>query len=86
MDGGPGVGHESGQSPVYIRKYGDTGIVSIDGGNTKLANFGQTSDASDFLTTGVQGSNDPFDREQSTSPFVFTSERGAPFSTAGSPG
>src|SRR5262249_255512 len=34
---------------------------SIDGGITKLADFGQTSDASDFLTTGIQGSNDPFD-------------------------
>jgi hypothetical protein len=33
---------------------------SIDGGNTKLADFGQTSDASDFLNSGVQGPNDPF--------------------------
>ena len=33
---------------------------SVDGGNTKLADFGQTSDPSDFLNSGVQGSNDPF--------------------------
>src|SRR3954464_771925 len=28
---------------------------SVDGGNTKLADYGRTSDASDFLNTGVQG-------------------------------
>ena len=33
---------------------------SIDGGITKLADFGQTSDPSDFLDSGVQGPNDPF--------------------------
>ncbi|HKH01590.1 MAG TPA: NF038122 family metalloprotease, partial [Bradyrhizobium sp.] len=33
---------------------------SIDGGNTKLADYGQTSDPSDFLNSGVQGPNDPF--------------------------
>ena len=33
---------------------------SIDGGSTKLADYGQTSDPSDFLNTGVQGPNDPF--------------------------
>ena len=33
---------------------------SVDGGYTKLADFGQTSDASDFLNSGVQGPNDPF--------------------------
>jgi hypothetical protein len=33
---------------------------SLDGGNTKLADYGRTSDASDFLNSGVQGSNDPF--------------------------
>jgi hypothetical protein len=33
---------------------------SVDGGNTKLADFGRTSDASDFLNSGVQGPNDPF--------------------------
>jgi serralysin len=33
---------------------------SVDGGNTKLADYGQTSDPSDFLNSGVQGGNDPF--------------------------
>ena len=33
---------------------------SVDGGNTKLADYGQNSDPSDFLNSGVQGSNDPF--------------------------
>jgi hypothetical protein len=33
---------------------------SLDGGNTKLADYGRTSDASDFLNSGVQGANDPF--------------------------
>ena len=33
---------------------------SVDGGNTKLADLGQTSDPSDFLNSGVQGGNDPF--------------------------
>src|SRR5579883_183876 len=34
---------------------------SLDGGNTKLADYGQNSDPSDFLNSGVQGANDPFD-------------------------
>jgi len=33
---------------------------SVDGGSTKLANYGQNSDPSDFLNNGVQGANDPF--------------------------
>ncbi|MCG2630721.1 VCBS repeat-containing protein [Bradyrhizobium sp. WYCCWR 13023] len=33
---------------------------SLDGGNIKLADYGQSSDPSDFLNSGVQGSNDPF--------------------------
>jgi serralysin len=33
---------------------------SLDGGATKLADYGRTSDPSDFLNGGVQGSNDPF--------------------------
>src|SRR6266566_1352112 len=35
---------------------------SVDGGNTntKLADYGQTSDSSDFLNSGVQGPKDPF--------------------------
>ena len=38
-------------SPAYF---------SVDGGNTKLADYGQISDPSDFLNSGVQGPNDPF--------------------------
>jgi len=34
---------------------------SLNGGNTKIADFGQNSDPSDFLNRGVQGGNDPFD-------------------------
>jgi hypothetical protein len=33
---------------------------SLDGGYTKLADYGRTSDPSDFLHTGIQGANDPF--------------------------
>ncbi|WP_271599809.1 NF038122 family metalloprotease [Bradyrhizobium sp. CCBAU 45384] len=33
---------------------------SLDGGASKLADYGQTSDPSDFLNSGVQGANDPF--------------------------
>jgi len=33
---------------------------SLDGGNSKLADYGRTSDSSDFLNSGVQGANDPF--------------------------
>jgi hypothetical protein len=33
---------------------------SVNGGSTKLADYGQTSDTSDFLNSGVQGSSDPF--------------------------
>ena len=33
---------------------------SVDGGYTKLADFGRNSDPSDFLNSGVQGPNDPF--------------------------
>ncbi len=33
---------------------------SLDGGVTKLADFGQNSDPSDFLNSGIQGGNDPF--------------------------
>jgi len=34
---------------------------SVDGGNTKLADYDQFSDPSDFKDDGVQGSTDPFD-------------------------
>jgi hypothetical protein len=33
---------------------------SLDGGNSKIADYGRTSDASDFLNSGMQGPNDPF--------------------------
>src|SRR4051812_28324282 len=33
---------------------------SLDGGNTKIGDYGQTSDASDFLNSGVQGRTDSF--------------------------
>jgi Cadherin-like/Cadherin domain/RTX calcium-binding nonapeptide repeat (4 copies) len=33
---------------------------SLDGGSTKVADYGRTSDPSDFLNNGVQGPNDPF--------------------------
>lgn len=33
---------------------------SLDNGVTKLADFGRSSDPSDFLNSGVQGANDPF--------------------------
>ncbi|GLH81972.1 hypothetical protein SSBR45G_68810 [Bradyrhizobium sp. SSBR45G] len=32
---------------------------SLDGGVTKIADYGQTSDPADFLNTGIQGANDP---------------------------
>jgi len=34
---------------------------SLDGGKTKIADYGINSDPSDFLNSGVQGSIDPFD-------------------------
>jgi hypothetical protein len=40
---------------------------SLDGGNTKLADYGVSSDPSDFLNSGVQGPNDPFDEFYSSS-------------------
>jgi serralysin len=48
---------------VHLFSSGDTApaaYFSIDGGNTKLADFGRTSDPSDFLNSGVQGPNDAF--------------------------
>ncbi len=47
----------------HLYTTGDTAVpayFSVDGGTTKLADFGQTSDPSDFLNSGVQGANDPF--------------------------
>jgi len=40
---------------------------SVDGGITKLADYGRTSDPSDFLNSGIQGGKDPFDEFYSSS-------------------
>jgi serralysin len=40
---------------------------SLDGGAHKIADYGQTSDPSDFLNSGVQGSTDPFNEFYSSS-------------------
>lgn len=40
---------------------------SLDGGVTKLADYGRNSDPSDFLNTGVQGPNDPFNEYYTSS-------------------
>ncbi|WP_050886711.1 NF038122 family metalloprotease [Bradyrhizobium sp. ORS 285] len=37
-----------------------TAYFSVDGGVTKIGDYGQSSDPSDFLNSGVQGANDPF--------------------------
>ncbi len=68
------MGREPGVGPFDLLRYtspgnhlfssGSTAVAayfSIDGGNTKLADFGQTSDPSDFLNSGVQGATDSFD-------------------------
>ena len=69
-----GMGQNSGQlgrySPIDDFRYASPGTFdlapmngayfSVDGGITKLADYGRTSDASDFLNSGVQGPNDPF--------------------------
>ncbi|MBR0939482.1 NF038122 family metalloprotease [Bradyrhizobium jicamae] len=36
---------------------------SLDGGSTKVADYGQNSDPGDFLNSGVQGPNDPFNED-----------------------
>ncbi len=40
---------------------------SLNGGSAKLADYGQNSDPSDFLNSGVQGANDPFNEYYSGS-------------------
>ncbi|WP_369722495.1 NF038122 family metalloprotease [Bradyrhizobium sp. LLZ17] len=40
---------------------------SLDNGATKIADYGQTSDPSDFLNSGVQGPNDPFNEYYTSS-------------------
>jgi hypothetical protein len=51
----PGVRLFEGSVPASGPSY-----FSIDNGVTKLADYGVNSDPSDFLNTGVQGSNDAF--------------------------
>jgi hypothetical protein len=50
---------------------------SLNGGNTKLADFGLASDPSDFLNSGVQGANDPFNEfyTSSTSQTLTTADK-----------
>ncbi len=50
----PGVNLLSGSSTAPAAYF------SLNGGTTKLADYGQTSDPSDFLNSGMQGSTDPF--------------------------
>ncbi|CAL74763.1 hypothetical protein BRADO0843 [Bradyrhizobium sp. ORS 278] len=38
---------------------GPPAYFSLDGGHTKIADYGQTSDPADFLNTGIQGGHDP---------------------------
>ncbi|WOH61250.1 NF038122 family metalloprotease [Bradyrhizobium sp. BWC-3-1] len=42
-------------------------FFSLDGGATKIADYGRSSDPSDFLNGGVQGSNDPFNEYYTSS-------------------
>ncbi len=42
------------------QRYGARRIFSLNNGASKIADYGQTSDPSDFLNSGVQGSTDPF--------------------------
>ena len=51
----PGVRLFSGSLPAPSASY-----FSIDGGVTKLADYGVSSDPSDFLNSGVQGAKDAF--------------------------
>ena len=50
---------------------------SLDGGNTKIADYGQNSDPSDFLNSGVQGGNDPFNEYYSSS-YTAAADRDRP--------
>jgi hypothetical protein len=68
------MGREPGVGPFDLFRYTSAGQplfsgsatapaahFSINGGSADLADFGRTSDSSDFLNSGVQGSTDPFD-------------------------
>ena len=62
----PGVRLYSTQSSTSPAAY-----FSLDGGKTKLADYGQTSDPADFLNTGVQGPRDPFNEFGNEKSFQF---------------
>jgi hypothetical protein len=49
-----------GERLFQFGNHASAAYFSVDGGNTKLADYGQNSDPSDFLNSGVQGPNDPF--------------------------
>ena len=57
----PGVRFFEGSVPASRPSY-----FSIDNGVTKLADYGVNSDPSDFLNSGVQGSNDAFNEYYSS--------------------
>lgn len=76
------MGRVPGEGPFDLFRYTSPGVhlfsssntapaayFSIDGGNTKLADFGQSSDPSDFLNSGVQGFNDAFNEFYSSNTF-----------------
>ena len=76
------MGREPGAGTFDLGRYTSPGVhlfssgstapasyFSIDGGVTKLADYGQNSDASDMLNSGVQGPNDPFNEFYSGSTF-----------------
>ena len=52
-----GTSNPSPTSPAPVSYF------SLDGGTTKLADYGTTSDPSDFLNTGVQGATDAFNEK-----------------------
>ena len=53
-----------------------TSYFSLDGGTTKLGDYGTTSDPSDFLNSGVQGKTDAFNEfyNASTNQFLSTTD------------
>jgi hypothetical protein len=73
------MGREPGAATFDLARYTSAGnhlfsvsntapaaYFSVDGGMTKLADFGQSSDPSDFLNSGVQGGADPFNEYYSS--------------------
>ena len=74
------MGREASVGPSFATPARTTPILhlfsgfSIDGGSTKLADFGQTSDSSDFLNCGVQGTNDPYNEFYNGSTIQMASE------------